>query len=41
VACGLLYYQADGVRSSRNNLFANERDVCNYGKGGGNYNPEP
>ena len=41
VACGLLLYQADGVKSSANNLFANERDNCNFGKGGGNYNPNP
>jgi len=41
VACGLLLYQADGVKSSANNLFSNERDNCNYGKGGGNYNPNP
>lgn len=41
VACGLLLYQADGVKASANNLFANERDNCNVGKGGGNYNPNP
>jgi hypothetical protein len=39
VACGLLLYQADGVKASANNLFGNEKDNCNYGKGGGNYNP--
>jgi hypothetical protein len=39
VACGLLLYQADGVRASKNTFFANERDQCNYGKGGGNFNP--
>ncbi len=39
VACGLLYYQADGIRASANTLFDNERDVCNFGRGGGQYNP--
>ena len=38
VACGLLYFEADGVRAFRNTLFANERDVCNFGKGGGQFN---
>jgi len=41
VACGILYYQADGVRASQNTVFANERDMCNFGKGGGNFNPNP
>ncbi len=41
VACGLLMYQADGVRASANTYFGNERDVCNFGKGGGQYNPNP
>src|SRR5205807_6081669 len=31
VACGLLFFQADGVRQSKNTLFNNERDVCNLG----------
>lgn len=39
VACGLLIWEADGVRSSKNNIFDNERDQCNYGKGGGRFNP--
>jgi hypothetical protein len=39
VACGLLLFQADGVKASSNNLFNNERDVCNFGKGGGKLNP--
>jgi len=39
VACGVLYYQAAGVKASNNDLFDNERDSCNYGKGGGNLNP--
>ena len=41
VACGLLIYQADGVRGSSNTYFGNERDVCNFGKGGGQFNPNP
>lgn len=41
VACGLLLYQADGVRASANAYSGNERDVCNFGKGGGQYNPNP
>lgn len=41
VACGLLLYQADGVRASANTYYDNERAVCNYGKGGGQYNPNP
>ena len=41
VACGLLLYQAGGVRASGNTYFGNERDVCNYGKGGGQFNPNP
>jgi hypothetical protein len=39
VACGILLYQADGVKTSSNNLFSNERDMCNFGKGGGKLNP--
>jgi hypothetical protein len=41
VSCGVLYYQADGVRASRNTMFDNERDLCNFGKGGGTFNPNP
>jgi len=41
VACGVLYFQADGVKASMNTRFDNERDQCNFGKGGGNYNPSP
>ena len=39
LACGLLLYQADGVKASANTLFNNEKDMCNYGKGGGNVKP--
>ncbi len=35
VACGVLLFQANGVKASSNTLFANERDNCNFGKGGG------
>jgi len=41
VACGILLFQANGVKSSGNSLFANERDNCNFGKGGGTFNPNP
>jgi hypothetical protein len=39
VACGLLLFDADGVKASKNNLFNNERNNCNFGKGGGNVTP--
>ncbi|HEY0442950.1 MAG TPA: right-handed parallel beta-helix repeat-containing protein [Candidatus Limnocylindrales bacterium] len=39
VACGVLYFDADGVKASANNLFANEKNQCNFGKGGGNARP--
>jgi hypothetical protein len=38
-ACGVLYYQAAGVRQQANNLFGNETNLCNAGRGGGNPNP--
>lgn len=41
VACGLLIVEADGVKASSNNLFDDERNLCNFGKGGGNFNPAP
>ncbi len=41
LACGLLFYEADGVRVSRNFFSGNERNVCNYGRGGGESNPNP
>ena len=34
-ACGVLLYQADGVRQWKNSFAGNERNVCNYGRGGG------
>ena len=36
VACGLLFFEANGVKQQANMLFANERNVCNFGRGGGN-----
>jgi hypothetical protein len=39
VACGLLFIQAGGVKQSSNNLFNNEVNLCNAGRGGGNYKP--
>ena len=35
VACGLLMFEADGVGQSKNVFSGNERDVCNFGRGGG------
>jgi hypothetical protein len=40
VACGLLFFDADGVKQSANNLFGNEINVCNAGRGGGNVKPQ-
>jgi hypothetical protein len=34
-ACGLLMYQASGVRTGKNAFSGNQKDVCNYGRGGG------
>ncbi|MDP9225297.1 MAG: hypothetical protein M3P18_15930 [Actinomycetota bacterium] len=34
-ACGLLFYQAGGVKQSANNLFNNQTNFCNVGRGGG------
>ena len=39
VACGLLWYQANGVKASGNSVSGNEHNICNVGKGGGNFNP--
>jgi uncharacterized repeat protein (TIGR01451 family) len=38
-ACGLLFIQAGGVKQSGNTLYANETNLCNAGRGGGNFNP--
>jgi hypothetical protein len=34
-ACGLLFFQAGGVKQQANNLFANQTELCNAGRGGG------
>jgi hypothetical protein len=39
VACGFLIYQAKGVSASNNTFFNNERNQCNFGKGGGTFKP--
>jgi len=41
LACGLLFFEADGVKQSKNSSFGNEKDLCNFGRGGGHFNPEP
>jgi len=41
VACGLLMYEADGIKQKSNRFGTNEKDVCNFGRGGGKFNPEP
>ena len=38
-ACGLLFYQAGGVKQQANSLFANQTNLCNAGRGGGTYTP--
>lgn len=38
-ACGLLFYQANGVKQKGNTLFANQTNMCNAGRGGGHINP--
>jgi nitrous oxidase accessory protein NosD len=38
-ACGLLLYQASGVKMSMNRIFDNEANLCNFGRGGGNVKP--
>ncbi|HEX3283996.1 MAG TPA: hypothetical protein VHT50_04870 [Mycobacterium sp.] len=39
-ACGLLLYQANGVKQQMNNLFDNEVNFCNFGRGGGHVSPQ-
>ena len=31
--------EASGVKMSKNTLFDNEQNMCNFGKGGGKGNP--
>ena len=35
IACGLLFFESSGVRARMNVFFANERNVCNVKRGGG------
>lgn len=35
VACGLLVFEASGVGANRNHYRDNERNFCNFGRGGG------
>lgn len=32
VACGLLFFEADGVKQQANTLFTNERNLCKAGR---------
>jgi len=36
-ACGLLICQADGVKIGRNTFSANEKNLCNFARGGGTF----
>lgn len=36
IACGLLMYQAEGVKQQKNSFSDNQKNVCSYGRGGGN-----
>jgi len=38
-ACGLLFFQAGGVKQSANNLFGNKTNISSAGRGGGNTKP--
>jgi hypothetical protein len=38
-ACGLLFFDAAGVKQRANTLFANEKNLCNFGRGGGKIAP--
>jgi len=40
VGCGLLFFDAQGVKQRKNALSDNEKDVCNFGRGGGQYIPQ-
>jgi hypothetical protein len=41
IACGLLLFNASGVRTDHNLFRNNEVNTCNFGKGGGSYSPAP
>jgi predicted extracellular nuclease len=34
LGCGLLFFEADGVKQKKNTFAGNEKDVCNFGRGG-------
>lgn len=36
ISCGVLLFQAAGVKVQQNTYVDNERNMCNFGKGGGN-----
>jgi hypothetical protein len=38
-ACGLLFYNANGVKQSANTMSGNQMNLCNVGRGGGNVKP--
>jgi hypothetical protein len=38
-ACGLLFFQAGGVKQNSNTMFANQTNLCNAGRGGGKFTP--
>ena len=35
LGCGLLFFEADGVKQKKNTFSGNEKDICNFGRGGG------
>jgi hypothetical protein len=35
-ACGLLMFQADGVKQSKNSFSGDQKNLCSVGRGGGN-----
>ena len=41
VSCGLLVFEANGVKQKTNSLTGNQVDFCNFGRGGGNVKPQP
>jgi hypothetical protein len=41
IACGLLLFDAGGVNTGTNLYRHDELNMCNFGKGGGNFSPTP
>lgn len=39
-ACALLFFEAGGVKQKANAFAANEKNLCNAGRGGGNFDPD-